>query len=88
MTDAPPKIDCHEAADRLYDYLDRELTPEVEAAVRAHLVDCAMCFQLFDFETAYLRFLEVRTRTQGAPPALKRRILDSLLCEGGDPGPQ
>jgi len=86
MSNAPANIDCHEAADRLYEYLDRELTPEVEAAVRAHLTDCEVCFKLAGFETAYLRFLEIRTQTQGASPALKRRILDSLLGEGGDPG--
>ena len=34
MTDS---IDCRQAADRLQDYLRRELTPELEAEMRAHI---------------------------------------------------
>ena len=75
----PDAIDCHAAAERLYEYLDRELSPTVDAQVRAHLADCAPCFGLFDFEETYLRFLEVRTRAQGAPAHLRRRILDELF---------
>jgi len=73
---------CLEAIEHLYDYLDGELTPEREAAVKAHLGTCAYCFSLFGFEHAYLRFLEARARAQEIPPALRRRILDTLL-EGG-----
>ena len=75
------EIDCRETATQLYEYLDGELTPAAEAAVRAHLADCAPCFGLFDFENAYLRFLEARARVQGAPESLKRRILDELLSD-------
>lgn len=78
-------LDCHEAVARLYDYLDGELTPSDHAAVRRHLAACAHCFDLFDFEDAYLRFLEARTRAQGAPPHLQRRILDLLLFERPEP---
>ena len=87
MSDAPRRLDCREAADRLYEYLDGELTPADEAAVRTHLADCAGCFSLFGFESAYLRFLEARARARNAPPALKRRILDQLLLDPGDVDP-
>jgi len=82
----PRSIDCQEAADRLYEYLDRELTPATEAEVRAHLAACAPCSSLFEFETAYLRFLHARTRSQGAPEHVRRRIVDALL-HGGDVAP-
>jgi anti-sigma factor (TIGR02949 family) len=75
----PRRIDCHEAARQLYEYLDRELTPATEAEVRAHLAACGHCFALFEFETAYLRFLEARARSQGAPEPVRRRIIDVLL---------
>ncbi len=82
-----PLLDCQGALDRLYEYLDGELTPEIEQAVRKHLKVCAPCFSLFNFEDGFLKFLEARTRSQGAPPELKRRILRSLFEGEGAPGP-
>lgn len=81
----PERIDCGAAADHLYEYLDGELTPAAEAAVRAHLAACAHCLGLFDFETAYLRFLEARVRARGAPAHLRQRILDELLFDPEPP---
>jgi len=79
MSGAPDPIDCRQAAAQLYEYLDGELTPAADAAVRAHLADCAHCLALCDFERAYLRFLELRARARGAPPEVKRRILRELF---------
>ncbi len=79
------KIDCTEAADRLYEYLDEELTPELADEVRAHLERCADCLAVTNFETAYLRFLEARTRASGAPDNLRRRILEQLLFTPEEP---
>ncbi len=84
MSGAPDRIDCQQALDRVYEYLDAELTAESEAAVRHHIVECAPCFQLFDFERAYLAFLEARTRAQHAPPEARRAILNTLLTEAGE----
>jgi anti-sigma factor (TIGR02949 family) len=79
MSGGPRQIDCREAADLLYEYLDGELTPEREAEVRHHLDQCANCFQLSKFEDAYLRFLEVRSRARKAPEHLRKQILNQLL---------
>jgi anti-sigma factor (TIGR02949 family) len=75
----PHDIDCREAVEHLYEYLDRELTPEVRSEVEQHLSACAGCFHYFEFERAFLRFLEARARGRGASPALKRRILHELF---------
>ncbi len=85
MNDQPTPVNCQEAADRLYEYLDGELTPEIKLAVRAHIAECAPCFKLFDFEETFLRFLAARIRFQGASPELKRRILESLLSDSDPP---
>jgi len=82
MTDEPRDIDCMEVLDRLYEYIDGELTPERAAEVRRHLDACAPCFRLAGFESAYVRFLEARTRGQHAPAALRKKILEQLLLEG------
>lgn len=86
MTDEPRDIDCEEALERLYDYLDGELTAVRRAEVRRHLELCAPCLKLSKFESAYVRFLEARTRARGAPDRLRRRILERLLFENGDAG--
>lgn len=85
MTDEQPRdIDCGQALDRLYEYIDKELTPVRSAEVRAHLEKCAPCLALSKFEDSYVQFLEARTRVQGAPDALKKRILQQLLFETGE----
>jgi anti-sigma factor (TIGR02949 family) len=72
-------IDCHQAVERLYEYFDRELTPELRSEVEQHLAACGGCFRHFEFERAFLRFLEARARGRGASPELKRRIVQELF---------
>ena len=74
-------MNCRECVEHLYEYLDRELTPELEAEIREHLEECPPCDEQFNFETAFLAFLRARCRTQGAPPELKRRVLRELFGE-------
>lgn len=74
-------MNCREVVDHLYEYLDRELTPEVEAKVRAHLQACPPCGDHFGSEQAFLKFVEARCRSRCAPPELKRRILKELFDE-------
>ena len=75
-------IDCAEAHEHLYEYLDGELTPETAVKIREHLKACAKCFANFNLEKSYLRFLEARGKTEGAPPELKQRILADILEAG------
>ena len=74
-------MNCRECKEHLYEYLDRELTPAVEQEIRQHIADCPPCGEEFDFEKLFLGFLRARCRAHGAPPDLKRRILDELLDE-------
>lgn len=74
-------MNCRECLEHLYEYLDKELTPEVEAAVREHLEACPPCGGQADFEHDFLKFVEARCRSRGAPPELKRKILRELFGE-------
>jgi anti-sigma factor (TIGR02949 family) len=85
MTDEPQNLDCQEALDRLYEYLDEELTPIRAEEVRLHIQQCAPCFELAGFEETYLRFLEARTRARGAPESLRKKILHEILFEDEQP---
>lgn len=82
MSAADPRaIDCSKAMERLYEYLDGELTPERAAQVQAHLDRCADCFALSRFEDTFLRFVEARARARGVPQHVKQEILHRLLQE-------
>lgn len=84
MKERRRRMDCREAFEHLYAYLDRELTEEHTARVRAHLEDCKDRLALARFETAYLRFLEARIVSRRAPEQLKKRILRELLFDRTD----
>ena len=81
----PDMIDCDEVLERLYEFLDGELTPDREHEVRHHLEKCGPCLQVREFEEAYVRFLEARARAECAPDHLRKRILEHLLFEPGTP---
>lgn len=76
-------IDCGAALDVLQDYLKRELTPEVEAAMRAHLERCAPCFSYARFEENFLIMLETSVRESGCPGSVRARIVSALRAEMG-----
>ncbi|MEE8135003.1 MAG: zf-HC2 domain-containing protein [Gemmatimonadales bacterium] len=78
MTSEPRVIDCQEAARRLHELIDGELTPEVERLVQRHLEDCAPCMAVYEFEEAFCRFVSLKAKSQATPGDLKKRILASL----------
>ncbi len=78
MTSEPMQIDCKEAARRLHELIDGELTPEIEETIRHHLKDCAPCMAVYEFEEAFCRFVKIKAKGQTTPGDLKERILKEL----------
>ena len=74
-------IDCREAVQRLQDYLKQELTPELEAELRAHLERCRPCEGYARFEANFLLMLQTRGRRDSCPGKLRTRILALLRTE-------
>lgn len=72
-------IDCSTAIERLYSYLDRELSEEEIEEVDRHLAKCPPCARFFNFEAGILRLVAARARETCAPPELRMRI--SALCQ-------
>lgn len=72
-------MNCDDAIEHLYSYLDGELNADAQTAVRGHLDDCSGCLGHYEFERAFLRFLEARCRAQNAPEPLRRRIFEQVL---------
>jgi len=75
-------LDCDAVMRQLWDYLDDELTPEREEAVRAHLSVCQRCYPQHDFEASFLRALSTARVTHSSPDTLKEQVLGALRLEG------
>ena len=71
------KHECEEALDRLFEYIDGELTPSELEQVASHLKECPPC----EAEHKLNEKIKTRVSTTGAdcaPEALRAKILDTL----------
>lgn len=75
-------LDCDEVMRQLWDFLDHELTPDAEAAVKAHLALCKRCYPQLDFEESFLRALAASRREHSRPEEIKARVLAALEADG------
>lgn len=73
------EVDCGEAVERLYHYLDGELTEERRAKIQQHLDACHSCVEAYDFE-AELRQLIANRCKDHVPPSLLARV-KAVLAE-------
>ena len=70
-------MDCDRAIDRVYEYLDGELTMWQRRAIARHLDDCPPCAEGFVFEIE-LRRVVVKKCQEQAPVELHQRICRAL----------
>ncbi len=80
MSDSP-LLSCQEAAARLDDYVDRELSPEELGEVEAHLQVCARCAPVFRFQEGVLRRLQETIGRIQAPDGLLEQVMTRLRSE-------
>jgi len=73
-------IDCNETIERLYHYLDGELTEVRRKEIQVHLDECGPCLGAFDFEVE-LRMVIANRCKDHVPEALRQRVHDALLEE-------
>ena len=69
-------LNCQETVDRLYSYLDRQLSEEELAEVRQHLSRCPHCEDHFQFEENILRRVHQACREVETPAALRDRVMN------------
>jgi mycothiol system anti-sigma-R factor len=72
--------DCEEAIERLYLYLDGELTDERRELIARHLDECEGCVEAFGFEMELRRVISQKCRDR-VPEELVQRIADALRRE-------
>jgi mycothiol system anti-sigma-R factor len=78
---------CRQALERLYNYLDGELTEARFEEIRHHLEECSPCLEAFDFE-AELKTVVAHHCREGVPESLRVRVALALAEaseEGGAP---
>jgi len=71
-------VDCNETIERLYTYLDGELTDERRIEIKRHLDDCPPCLDAFDFESELRQVIADRCRDH-VPETLRQRIHEALV---------
>lgn len=73
-------VGCDETIERLYFYLDGELTEERREEIRLHLDLCGPCVDVYGFETELRRVISNRCKDH-VPPSLIDRVADALREE-------
>jgi len=73
-------VDCDETIERLYFYLDGELTEERRVEIARHLDLCGPCVGAYGFESELRRVIASRCKDH-VPDELLTRVADALREE-------
>jgi mycothiol system anti-sigma-R factor len=71
----PHETNCGEVLDRVYEYLDGEMTVHDIAKIRQHLEECSPCLSEYDLDVALKALLRRSCACESAPDALRQRIM-------------
>ncbi|MCK4656408.1 MAG: zf-HC2 domain-containing protein, partial [candidate division Zixibacteria bacterium] len=81
-------MNCREALQLMYDYLDSELTKDQVEKVKVHLMVCEHCFSKFEFEKLLHNCLQKKGQVSVNAEPLKSRVMEKIqqLDEEDDRG--
>ncbi len=74
----PHDEDCRDILDKVYSYLDQEVTRDDVAKIRHHLDECGPCLQQYDLETALKALVKRSCACEPAPAELRLRIMTQI----------
>lgn len=74
-------MNCNECHERLYPYLDRELSPKELDQVRVHLDECGGCEHEFVVEGLFLDRLRGSATSDVAPAGVRERLILRLRAD-------
>lgn len=81
--DAAPMLDCDAVMRQLWDYLDRELTPDTMMAIHRHLDMCRQCRPHAAYRRAFEAAVAGARIEAGNTDALRDRIRTALRTAHG-----
>jgi mycothiol system anti-sigma-R factor len=68
-------MDCDDCLERLYEFLDQELSEQDVKTVRRHLDACSGCADHFFFEERFLERVRHSCESDRAPESLRQSII-------------
>ncbi|GAA4535131.1 MULTISPECIES: mycothiol system anti-sigma-R factor [Nonomuraea] len=71
----PHETDCREVLDRVYEYLDGELTAGDVADIRVHLDECGPCLEEYDLDKAIKQLVAKKCGCDPVPDDLRDKVL-------------
>ena len=71
-------VDCNETIEKLYHYLDGELTDERRSEIRQHLDECGPCLREYGLEEAGKRLVHRHCGHDAAPGELRIKVLTRI----------
>jgi mycothiol system anti-sigma-R factor len=76
----PHDTDCAEILDRVYVFLDHEMSdePASYAIVEEHLDECAPCLRKYDLERVVKELVARSCACEQAPEELRQRVLTRI----------
>jgi mycothiol system anti-sigma-R factor len=72
------EMDCRGTVERLYHFLDGELTEDVRIKIEVHLKGCPPCGDIVAFEAQLRRLIAAKCQER-VPDELRERITEALL---------
>jgi len=78
-------MDCNDCVERLYAFLDTELSETELDQVRLHLDGCTDCDDNFVFEARFLEQLRDCCTSDTAPADLRARVIQKLRGDSASP---
>ncbi|MEV4018719.1 mycothiol system anti-sigma-R factor [Nonomuraea angiospora] len=71
----PHDTDCREVLDKVYAYLDGELTETDVVEIRVHLEECGPCLQEYDLDKAIKALVHKHCGCDPVPGDLRSKVL-------------
>lgn len=70
-------MDCLDAVEDLYSYLDGEIDDEKRQVIQAHLDECGPCLEAFGFQDDVKRLVSERCKSE-LPEGLRDKVLAAI----------
>jgi mycothiol system anti-sigma-R factor len=71
----PHEVPCSEVLDRVYSYLDGEMSDTDCAKIREHLEDCGPCLQEYGLDEAVKKLVRKHCGCDPVPADLRTKVL-------------